>query len=136
MVRKGCLWGTIAIFVVSMLVLALPLAALAALSAPLHTPQLIGQVVCPQGSQVELNWVASNPENLNEKTAKVECVDAEGNRSPAAELDGQTFPRAVLLYYPVCLLPLLLGGGVFGLALFLLVHKIRNENHETGSFAS
>lgn len=128
MVRKGCLWGTIAVFVVSMVVLALPLAFIATLSGPLHSPQLIGQVICPAGSKLEVTWYQASWNKPGEQTAAVECVDAAGKRSPAAELDEKTLPPAMLIYYPICLGPLLLAGGGFGLVLFLLIRRIRQQD--------
>jgi len=136
MVKKGCLWGTIAGFVVSMAVLALPLAFIATLSAPLHTPQLIEQVICPAGSKVEVTWYQASWNKPGESTARVECVDAAGNRSPAAELDEKNFPSAMLIYYPICLLPLLLVGAVFGLGLFLLIRKMRQRDQTPVSYNS
>lgn len=126
MVKKGCVWVTIAGFVISMVMLAFPLAFIATISAPLHSPQIIGQVICPEGSRVEVVW--ENGDATGEKTANVTCVNAAGNRTPAGDLDGTNLNQAFWLYYPICLVPLLIGGGVFGVAIYVLIRRFRKQD--------
>lgn len=122
--NRGCLAASVVIYVISMLVLALPLAFVAAVTAPVHSPAMIGKIICPPGSRVEVSWYQA-ADKIGEESAAVECVDASGGRTPAVELDNNSLPAVLRHFYPICLLPLLLGGAVLIGALAVLIRRQR-----------
>ena len=103
--RPGCLTQALLLLVGAAL-LAVPLACLATLTAPLHSPAYGARVLCPPGSQP------------GERTLTVTCVDGQGNPVPANPRDLTTLTAGLSLYFPVCFGP----TAILGLIGLLLVN--------------
>ncbi len=108
--RPGCLTQALLLLVGAAL-LAVPLACLATLTAPLHSPAYGARVLCPPGSQ------------LGERTLSVACVDGQGNPVPANPRDARTLAAGDGLYFPVCFGP----TAILGLIGLLLVNFFRRR---------
>lgn len=104
---------------------AAPLACLATLTAPLHSPGYASRVLCPLDSQLESEWYRATYNEPGERTLAVTCVDADGNSVPANPRDEITLLSGTVLYYPICLVPLLLVGVVALIGLNLLLRALR-----------
>ena len=120
----GCAAQSIFLIVIASL-LAVPLACLATLTAPLHSPGYAVQVLCPPDSQLESEWHQATYNEPGERTLAVTCVDSQGNPVPANPRDEITLFNGILLYFPVCFVPTIVLGAIVLIAANLLVKAIR-----------
>jgi hypothetical protein len=113
----GCLTQGILLLIGAAL-LAVPLACLATLSAPLHSPAYASRVLCPPGSLIESEWYQATFNEPGERTLSVNCVDGQGNPVEANPRDATTLFNGTRLYFPVCFGP----TAILGLIGLLLVN--------------
>jgi hypothetical protein len=126
----GCGLQSILLLIIACL-LAVPLACLAALTAPLHSPGYASSFLCPAGSQLESEWYQATYNKPGERSLSVACVDDAGNTVPANSLDGATLFDGILRYFPVCFIPIIVAGVVILLLLNGLLRWMR-ERRRTG----
>ena len=94
--------------VVLLLVLtAVPLACIAASTAPLHSPGLAEEFSCPPGAQLRSEWYQASWNRPGEKTLAVSCVDAQGNELPMLPQDTKWWLSGLATYFPYFAIPLL-----------------------------
>jgi hypothetical protein len=105
----GCAAQAVLVLALASLAAA-PLACLATLTAPLHSPGYASRVLCPPGSQLESEWYQATFNEPGERTLAVSCVDAAGNPVAANPRDEITLLSGTVLYYPVCFVPLIVLG--------------------------
>ncbi len=86
-----------AAFVVAAVV-AVPLSLLAIFTAPLHSPGLMGQAVCPPGSRLVTGEGSSDHDGAHDVAAT--CVTPNGAVVPRRELNEDVLVDAFPLYYP------------------------------------
>jgi hypothetical protein len=107
----GCVTGSVLVLVIAGL-LAIPLACLATLTAPLHSPAYASRILCPPGSQLESEWYRATYNEPGERTLSATCVDAQGNSVRANGRDEKTLVRGIELYFPICFVPLVALGAL------------------------
>ncbi len=105
----GCLTQALLLLVGAAL-LAVPLACLATLTGPLHSPAYAARVLCPPGSQLESEWYAATYNEPGERSLSVTCVDGQGNPVEANPRDERTLAAGIGLYFPVCFGPTAILG--------------------------
>ncbi len=96
--------------------LAVPMACLATLSAPLHSPAYASEVLCPPGSLIESEWYQATHNEPGERTLSVNCVDGQGNPVAANPRNETTLFNGTRLYFPICFGPTA-ALGLIGLLL-------------------
>jgi len=114
-IAGGCAAQIILLLIAAGL-LAIPLACLSTLTAPLHSPGFAAQILCPEGSQLEGEWYQATYDEPGERSLSVSCVDSQGNPVPANPRDERTLVSGTRLYFPVCFVPILVVGGIVLLA--------------------
>lgn len=107
----GCAAQSILLLVIASLI-AVPLACIATLTAPLHSPGYAVRVLCPPGSQLESEWYQSTHNKPGERTLSVTCVDSQGNPVPANPRNETTLFNGIVLYFPVCFVPIVALGAI------------------------
>ena len=112
--------------------MAVPLACLAALTAPLHSPGFAAELLCPPGSQPETEWYRATYNEPGERTLTVLCVDTLGNRVPANPSDASTLVKGIRLYFPVVFLPVFIIGAFALVVMNLLLAALRRTTANTG----
>jgi hypothetical protein len=80
-------------------VLAVPVAALATFTAPLHSPELAAELVCPPGSHLDVGTRDTDNGRYGRQVT-APCVDAQGRVVPRRALDESALVDGVLLFYP------------------------------------
>jgi len=111
----GCLAQFLVLLFVTSL-LAVPLACISTLTAPLHSPGYAAQILCPEGSQLESEWYQATYDEPGERSLSVSCVDSQGNPVFANSRAEKTLVSGIRLYFPVCFAPILVVGGIILLA--------------------
>lgn len=111
----GCLVQSVTLLFLASLV-AVPLACLSTLTAPLHSPGYAAQVFCPEGSQLESEWYQATYDEPGERSLSVSCVDSQGSPISANPRDEKILVSGIRLYFPICLAPVLVVGGIVLLA--------------------
>ncbi|MDD2921207.1 MAG: hypothetical protein PHQ36_02880 [Anaerolineales bacterium] len=126
----GCSVQTVLLLTLAVLVAA-PLACLAALTAPLHSPKLAESFVCPPDTRLVTEWYQATWNKPGEKTLSAYCADAQGNETPTLPKDSKMLWKGVTVYFPYLFLPLLVIGAliltmlnVMGIALGKVLKKI------------
>lgn len=79
---------------------AAPVALLAIFTAPLHSPVLIGQVVCPAGSRMVTEQ--GGVDHHGRRAVATRCLTPSGGVVPRRELDESVLADAFPLFYPRC----------------------------------
>ena len=92
--------------------LAVPLACFAATTAPLHSPKLAGQFICPPDTTLVTEWYQATWNEPGEKTLAAYCVDAQGNESPTLPQDSKMLWKGTTVYFPYLFIPLLILGAL------------------------
>jgi len=101
-------------FVVS-LVGAAPVALLAIFTAPLHSPNLMGQVVCPAGSRMLAE--EGGADHHGRRNVATRCVTPSGATVARRELDEAVLADAFPLFYPRCFAIVFLIVGTIAAAM-------------------
>ncbi len=122
----GCAAQVILLAVIAVLIAA-PLACVATLTAPLHSPGYAGRVLCPPGSQLESEWYQATYNEPGERTLSVTCVDSQGNPVPANPRNETTLFNGIGLYFPVCFVPIIGLGAVALLVMNGLMRAVRSR---------
>jgi ABC-type sugar transport system permease subunit len=78
--------------------IALVLAFVGAITAPLHSPQTAQDLLCPPGTTINVEWYQATWNQPGEQTLSVSCVDADGGHLPAAE-DAASTGRLTARYF-------------------------------------
>jgi len=112
----GCSAQLVLLLTVAVL-LAAPLACLAAVTAPLHSPQLAEKFTCPPDTHLVTEWYQATWNEPGEKTLSAWCEDAQGNEYDTLPQDSTTLWRGLAVYFPYVFIPLLVIGA---LILFVL----------------
>jgi len=58
-----------------------------AFTAPLHSPGLVAELMCPPGTQLQSEWYRATYNEPGEQTLSVTCVDASGFSVPRINED-------------------------------------------------
>ena len=127
----GCAVQSLLLLVIASL-LAVPLACLAILTAPLHSPDYAARVLCPPGSQLESEWYRASWNTPGERTLSVTCVGPQGKSVPADPRDRTTLFKGIQLYFPVLFLPILVFGAIILLAVNWLIWASRPKAANPG----
>ena len=75
----GCSFQIVLLLAAASL-LAAPIACLAAVTAPLHSPQLAEEFTCPPNTRLVTEWYRATWNEPGEQTLAAWCEDAEGNK--------------------------------------------------------
>jgi hypothetical protein len=113
-------------------VIAIPLACLATMTAPLHSPGFASKIICPPGSHVQSEWYQASYDQPGESSLAVTCVDAQGNPVPANPYNVTTLINGIWLYFPVCFIPLIVPGALVLLVLNGLIVAVRRRKANPG----
>ncbi|MCI0395235.1 MAG: hypothetical protein L0332_04220 [Chloroflexi bacterium] len=127
----GCAAQSLLLLVIAGLA-AVPLACLATLTAPLHSPGYAGRVFCPAGSQLEGEWYQTTYNEPGERTLSVTCVDAQGNSVPANPRNETTLFNGIRLYFPVCFVPIVVLGALALVVVNGLIRVVRRKAGNPG----
>ncbi|MBV6394768.1 MAG: hypothetical protein HFACDABA_00336 [Anaerolineales bacterium] len=92
--------------------IAVPLACAAATTAPLHSPGLAEEFICPPETTLVTEWYQATWNAPGEKTLAAYCVDAQGNEFPTLEQDSKMLWKGTTVYFPYLFIPLLVIGAV------------------------
>lgn len=127
----GCAAQIVLLLVLASLIAA-PLACVATLTAPLHSPGCAAQVLCPPGSQLESEWYESTYNQPGERTLSATCVDSQGQPVAANPQDERTLLNGARLYFPVCFAPVLVLGALLLLAVNASIRARRPRTARPG----
>lgn len=129
----GCSVQVVLLLVIASLV-AVPLACLATLTAPMHSPQIAEKFLCPPNTHMKAEWYRATWNHPGEKTLSVTCVDAQGNESSTLPQDAQSLLAGTRTYFPYLFIPVLVIGAVIlaglnvmGVAIGSLWRKIKQD---------
>ena len=115
----GCSAQLVLLLTVAAL-LAAPLACIATVTAPMHSPQIAEKFACPPNTHMKAEWYRATWNEPGEQTLSVTCVDAQGNETPALPQDTKMMLAGTWTYFPYLFLPLLAIGAVILVGLNLL----------------
>lgn len=129
----GCSAQIVLLLVLACL-LALPMACVATVTAPLHTPQIAETFLCPPNTHMQSEWYRATWNEPGEKTLSVRCVDTEGKETSTLPQDGKVLLAGTWIYFPYLFVPLLVIGiivlaglNALGIAVSGFWKKMRNK---------
>lgn len=134
----GCSAQIVLLLVVAVLIAA-PLACIATATAPIHSPQLAEEFVCPPETRLVTEWYQATWNEPGSKTLAAWCEDAQGNKLDTLPQDEKMMWKGTTVFFPYAFIPLLLIGililivlNAMGIAIGKLFKKItqpaRKEN--------
>lgn len=136
----GCSAQVIALVVIVAL-LAAPLACIATFTAPIHSPELGEEFVCPPETRLVTEWYQASWNHPGEKTLAAYCVTDQGEKLNTLPQDEEMLWKGLGVYFPYTFIPLLVIGAlilsvlnIIGVAVGSFLKKIsaqpRRNMHE------
>jgi hypothetical protein len=107
----GCFAQIVLAFAIACL-LAVPLACVATVTAPMHTPQIAEKFSCPPNTHMKTEWYRAAWNEPGEKTLSATCVDTQGNETSTFPQDERTLLTGTWTYFPYLFIPLLAAGAI------------------------
>jgi hypothetical protein len=107
----GCS-AQIVLLLVAAALIAVPLACIATATAPMHSPQLVEQYLCPANTHLEADWYRASWNHPGEKTLSVTCVDAQGKIFSTRPQDAEFWLGGTWIYFPYVFIPMLVLGAI------------------------
>ena len=110
--------------------MAAPIACLAAVTAPMYSPEMAESYTCPQGTRLVTEWYQATWNEPGEKTLAAWCEDAQGNKLDTLPQDEKTMVAGTKVFFPYAFIPLLVIGALILAVLnatgMALVHLWKN----------
>lgn len=132
----GCSAQIVLLLTVAAL-LAAPIACLAAVTAPMYSPEMAESYTCPQGTRLVTEWYRATWNEPGEQTLAAWCVDAQGNKLDTLPQDEKTLLTGTKVFFPYAFIPLLvIGAGILavlnamGIAIVQLWKKLSRPSKE------
>jgi hypothetical protein len=126
----GCSAQIVLLLTVAAL-LAAPIACIAALSAPMYSPEMAESYTCPQGTRLVTEWYRATWNEPGEQTLAAWCEDAQGNKLDTLPQDEKTLLTGTKVFFPYAFIPLLIIGALIlivlnalGMAVWSLLKKV------------
>jgi hypothetical protein len=91
---------------------ALPIACIAAATAPMHSPNLAESFVCPPDSKLEAEWYQATWNHPGERTLSVVCIDAQGKTLSTLPQDSRFWLGGLKVFFPYAFIPILMVGAL------------------------
>jgi len=131
----GCS-AQVVLLLAAVALIAVPIACLATVTAPLHSPQLAEKFTCPPNTKLVTEWYQATWNQPGEKTLSAWCEDAEGKRYDTLPQDSKMLWTGLGVYFPYVFIPLLVIGALIlvvlnamGIAIGSLLKKtVRTTN--------
>ena len=106
----GCSAQIVLLLTVAAL-LAAPIACLAAVTAPMYSPEMAEAYTCPQGTRLVTEWYRATWNEPGEQTLSAWCVDAQGNKLDTLPQAEKTLLTGTQVFFPYAFIPLLIIGA-------------------------
>ena len=107
----GCSAQIVLLLTVAAL-LAVPIACIAAVTSPMHSPKLAESFTCPPGTSLVTEWYRATWNEPGEQTLSAWCVDAQGNKLETLPQDERMFIQGTGVFFPYAFVPLLVIGAL------------------------
>ena len=115
----GCSAQIVLLVVVAALI-AVPIACLATLTAPMHSPKIAEKFSCSPDTHMQAEWYRATWNEPGEQTLSVTCVDAQGNETSTLPQDAKMMLAGTWTYFPYLFIPVLVIGAAILAGLNLL----------------
>jgi len=107
----GCS-AQIVLLLVLVVLLAVPLACIATVTAPMHSPRLAEGFVCPPGTRLVTEWYQASWNEPGSKTLSASCVDSQGKELSTLPQDEKMLWKGTTVFFPYAFIPLLVIGAM------------------------
>ena len=107
----GCSAQLVLLLAVAAL-LAAPIACIAAVTAPLYSPEMAESYTCPEGTRLVTEWYQATWNEPGEQTLSAWCEDAQGNKLDTLPQDETLMLAGTKVFFPYAFIPLLLIGAL------------------------
>ena len=111
--------------------LAAPIACIAAVTAPLYSPEMAESYTCPPNTRLVTEWYQATWNEPGEQTLSAWCEDAQGNKLDTLPQDGKMMVAGTKIFFPYAFVPLLIIGALIlallnalGMAVWSLLKKV------------
>lgn len=120
--------------------MAAPIACLAAVTAPMHSPEMAEAYTCPPNTRLVAEWYRATWNEPGEQTLAAWCEDAQGNKLDTLPQDEKTMVAGTKVFFPYAFLPLLVIGALIlvvmnalGIAIVQLWKRLTKKNVDDSS---
>jgi hypothetical protein len=126
----GCSAQIVLLLAVAAL-LAAPIACLAAVTAPIYSPEMAESYSCPPNTRLVTEWYQATWNEPGERTLAAWCVDAQGGKLDTLPQDEKAMAAGTKVFFPYAFIPLLVIGALIlavvnalGMAVWSLLKKV------------